>query len=74
MISQYNPTSGYDVRYSPTISGSNNEGSGRVSISDTMQYLLPQALYECIKYKYYKQCQILANLCVLHMYREGATP
>lgn len=39
-----------------------------------MEYLQPQALYECIKHQYYKQCQILANLCVLHMYNEGAAP
>lgn len=74
VTSQFNPTSGYDVRYSPVISASSLTGTGRVSVSNTMQYLLPQALYECIKFQYYKQCQILANLCVLHMYREGATP
>lgn len=73
VLTNFNPSTGQDVRYSPTITNT-GISTGRVSVSETMQYLLPQALFECLNYKYYKQCQLLANLCVLHMYREAAAP
>ena len=66
----YNPTTGAQVVYNPTI-GKSGLTTAQVATSDTMTYLLPQALFECINYKYSKQCQILANLWVLQMYKES---
>lgn len=70
----YTISSGTEVRYTDVISATTNTGTGRVTASNTFEYLLPQALYECLKWKYYKQCQILANLCVLQMYYEASPP
>ena len=60
--------------YQKDILGTSNSETETLQESDTMKHLQPQALYECLKYKYSKQCQILANLWVLHMYDENATP
>ena len=70
VTTNYNPTTGAQVVYNNAITSS---GTTSVQLtSDTMTYLLPQALFEWLNYKYYKQCQQLANLWVLQMYKESA--
>lgn len=70
----YSISTSNEVRYTNVISETTNSGTGIASQSNTFEYLLPQAIFECVNYQYYKQCQILANLCVLQMYSESSAP
>jgi hypothetical protein len=69
----YNPGTSISIKYDPVTTGSSLT-TATVSVSDTINYLLPQALYECLVFKTDKQCQILANLCVYQMYNEAEAP
>ena len=71
--SSYNPATSTSVTYDPVETGSGTT-TGTVSSSDTFGYLLPEALYKCLKYQDSKQCNILANLCVYQMYKETEAP
>ena len=57
----YNPSTSYSVSYDPVAAGS-GLSTATVSTSDTFNTLLPQSLYECLKFRNDDQCQILANL------------
>ncbi|CAI2379959.1 unnamed protein product [Moneuplotes crassus] len=70
ITADYNPSTSTGVIYDPVETGS---GTNSVTLpsSNTFEYLLPEALYRCLKYFDRKQCNILANLCVYSMYREN---
>ena len=69
----YNPSTSYSVSYDPVAAGS-GLSTATVSTSDTFNTLLPQSLYECLKFRNDDQCQILANLWVYQMYNENEAP
>lgn len=73
MTADYNPATSTAIIYNPVETGSGTT-SQTVTSSNTFEYLLPQALYECLQYRESTQCNILANLCVYQMYTESAAP
>jgi len=61
VTADYNPTSATSVSYDPVETGSGTT-TASVSSSNTLEYLLPEALYKCLERQEQKQCNILANL------------
>ena len=45
----YNPSSSTSITYDPVDTGSGSS-TATVTSSNTFEYLLPQALYECLKF------------------------
>ena len=58
------------ISYRDAETAGNSDATGTISLSnsDTFGTLLPEALYNCLKYQTDVYCQTLANLCVLKMY------